>query len=137
MKAIWKRELQGYFYTTVGYVFMGVFLAIASLLFAMEILRQCSGDLPAFIGEMGYIWMLVSPILTMRLLSEERQKRTDRLLLSSPVSLTRITAGKYLAAVTMLAMAALLTLLYALVVALYGRVYPAELAVNYLGFLLQ
>ena len=137
MKAIWKRELQGYFYTPVGYVFMGVFLAIASLLFAMEILRQRSGDLPAFIGEMGYIWMLVSPILTMRLLSEERQKRTDRLLLSSPVSLTGIVAGKALAAGTVLLATTALTGLFVLVVALYGRVYPAELAVNYLGFILQ
>ena len=137
MKAVWKREMQGYFYTAAGYVFLGVFLTVSSVLFYLEILNQRSGDLPTFIGEMSYLWMLLSPVLTMRLLAEEKQKKTDRLLLSSPVSLTRITAGKYLAAVTMLAMAALLTLLYALVVALYGRVYPAELAVNYLGFLLQ
>ncbi len=137
MKAVWKREMQGYFFTAAGYVFLGVFLTVSSVLFYLEILNQRSGDLPTFIGEMSYLWMLLSPVLTMRLLAEEKQKKTDRLLLSSPVSLTRITAGKYLAAVTMLAMAALLTLLYALVVALYGRVYPAELAVNYLGFLLQ
>ena len=137
MKAIWKRELQGYFCTAAGYVYLFVFLTVSSVLFYLEILSQRSGELPTFIGEMSYLWMLLSPVLTMRLLAEEKQKKTDRLLLSSPVSLTRITAGKYLAAVTMLAMAALLTLLYALVVALYGRVYPAELAVNYLGFLLQ
>ncbi|MBR4577335.1 MAG: Gldg family protein [Clostridia bacterium] len=137
MKAVWKREMQGYFFTAAGYVFLGVFLTVSSVLFYLEILNQRSGDLPTFIGEMSYLWMLLSPVLTMRLLAEEKQKKTDRLLLSSPVSLIRITAGKYLAAVTMLAMAALLTLLYALVVALYGRVYPAELAVNYLGFLLQ
>ncbi len=137
MKAVWKREMQGYFFTAAGYVFLGVFLTVSSVLFYLEILNQRSGDLPTFIGEMSYLWMLLSPVLTMRLLAEEKQKKTDRLLLSSPVSLTRITAGKYLAAVTMLAMAALLTLLYALVVALYGRVYPAELVVNYLGFLLQ
>ena len=59
MKAIWKREMQGYFYTPVGYVFMGVFLAIASLLFYMEILRQRSGDLPAFIGEMTVLILAI------------------------------------------------------------------------------
>ena len=73
----------------------------------------------------------------MRLLAEERQKRTDQLLLTSPVSLAGIVAGKYLAAVTVLAMTALLTLLYAVIVAVYGTVYPAELAVNMLGFFLQ
>ena len=68
---------------------------------------------------------------------EERQKKTDQLLLTSPVSLPGIVAGKYLAAVTVLFMTAGLTLLFVLVVAIYGRVYPAELAVNYLGFILQ
>ena len=137
MRAIWKREMQGYFFTASGYVFLGVFLAVSSAVFYLEILSQRSGDLPTFIGGMSYLWMLLSPVLTMRLLAEEKQKKTDQLLLTSPVSLPRIVAGKYLAAVTVLLMAAALTLFYALIVAVYGRVYPAELAVNYLGFCLQ
>ena len=137
MNTVRKRELQGYFYTPVGYVFIGVFLAVSSVLFYLEILRQRSGDLPTFIHDMSYLWMLLSPILTMRLLAEEKQKKTDQLLLTSPVSLPGIVAGKYLAAVTVLFMTAGLTLLFVLVVAIYGRVYPAELAVNYLGFILQ
>ena len=137
MKAIWKREMQGYFYTATGYVYLGVFLTVSSVLFYLEILNQRSGDLPTFIGEMSYLWMLLSPILTMRLLAEEKQKKTDQLLLTSPVSLPRIVLGKYLAAVTVLLTATALTLFYALIVAIYGRVYPAELAVNYLGFILQ
>ena len=137
MKAIWKREMQGYFFTAAGYVFLGVFLTVSSVLFYLEILSQRSGDLPTFIGEMSYLWMLLSPVLTMRLLAEEKQKKTDQLLWTSPVSLPRIILGKYLAAVTVLAAAAFLTLFYALIVAIYGQVYPAELAVNYLGFILQ
>ena len=129
--------MQSYFYTPAGYVFLGVFLLISSILFFLSILRQHSGDLPTFIGQMSYLWMLLSPVLTMRLLAEERQKKTDQLLLTSPVSLWAIVAGKYLAAVTMLALTAVLTLLYVAVVALYGKIYPAELAVNYLGFFLQ
>ncbi|MBR2823090.1 MAG: ABC-2 transporter permease [Clostridia bacterium] len=137
MKAIWKRELRSYFTTPVGYVFIGVFLLVSSILFFLTILRQHSGDLPTFIGQMSYLWMLLSPVLTMRLLAEERQKRTDQLLLTSPVSLTGIVAGKYLAAATVLGITSGLTLVYVAVVAVYGRVYPAELAVNYLGFVLQ
>ncbi len=137
MKAIWKREMQGYFYTAVGYVFLGVFLTVSSVMFYMAILSTRSGDLPTFIGEMSYLWMLLSPILTMRLLAEERQKKTDQLLMTSPVSLPGIVAGKYLAAVTVLVIAAGLSLLYVLIVAIYGAVFPAELAVNYLGFILQ
>ena len=137
MNTIRKREMQGYFYTPVGYVFIGVFLAVSSVLFYLEILKPRSGDLPTFIHDMSYLWMLLSPILTMRLLAEEKQKKTDQLLLTSPISLPGIVAGKYLAAVTVLLMTAGLTLLFVLVVALYGRVYPAELAANYLGFILQ
>ena len=137
MKAIWKREMQGYFFTATGYVYLGVFLTVSSVLFYLEILSQRSGDLPTVIGGMSYLWMLLSPVLTMRLLAEEKQKKTDQLLLTSPVSLPGIVIGKYLAAVTVLLITAGLTLLFALVVALYGRVYPAELAVNYLGFILQ
>ena len=137
MRAVWKRELQGYFFTAAGYVFLGVFLAVSSVLFYMEILAPRNGDLPTFIGGMSYLWMLLSPILTMRLLAEEKQKRTDQLLLTSPLSLPRLVLGKYLAAVSVLLLAALLTLLYAGVVALYGKVYPAELAACYLGFILQ
>ena len=137
MNTIRKREMQGYFYTPVGYVFIGVFLTVSSVLFYMQILRQRSGDLPNFIAEMCYLWMLLCPVLTMRLLAEEKQKKTDQLLLTSPVSLPGIVMGKYLAAVTVLLITAGMTLLFVLVVAIYGRVYPAELAVNYLGFILQ
>ena len=137
MNTIRKREMQGYFYTPVGYVFVGVFLAVASVLFYMQILRDRSGNLPGFVSAMSYLWMLLSPILTMRLLAEEKQRKTDQLLLTSPVSLPGIVLGKYLAAVTVLLITTGMTLLFVLVVALYGRVYPAELAVNYLGFFMQ
>ena len=102
MKTIWRREWRAYFLTPVGYVFIGVFLAVSSVLFFLEILAPRSGDLPTFYGSMSYLWMLLSPILTMRLLAEERQKRTDQLLLTSPVSLPAIVLGKYLAAVSVL-----------------------------------
>lgn len=137
MISIWKREMQGYFCTPVGYLFMGVFLALASVMFYLQILKQRSSDLLTFIGQMSYLWMLLSPVLTMRLLAEERQKRTDQLLLTSPVSLPGIVLGKYLAAVTVLLLTVALTLVYALVVALYGQVYPGELAVGLGGFVLQ
>ena len=137
MLSIWKRELQGYFYTPVGYVFMGVFLLLSSVIFFLTIMQSRSSDLLTFIGTMSYLWMLLCPVLTMRLLAEEKQKRTDQLLLTSPVSLPGIVLGKYLAAVTVMGLTVLLTGLFVLIVAIYGQVYPGELLVGYLGFLLQ
>ena len=137
MLTILKREFRSYFHTAVGYVFMGVFLMVSSVIFFMVILKQHSGDIPVFIGDMSYLWMLLSPVLTMKLLAEERQKKTDQLLLTSPVSPVGIVAGKYLAALAVLGITVLLTLLYAVIVAVYGRLWPAELAVCMLGFFLQ
>ena len=137
MLSIWKRELQGYFYTPIGYVFMGVFLTLSSVIFFLTIMQSRSSDLLTFIGTMSYLWMLLCPVLTMRLLAEEKQKRTDQLLLTSPVSLAGIVLGKYLAAVTVMALTVLLTGLFVLIVSLYGQVYPGELLVGYLGFVLQ
>ena len=137
MISVWKRELQSYFYTPIGYLFMGVFLALSSVMFYLQILDQRSSDLLTFIGQISYLWMLLCPVLTMRLLAEERQKRTDQLLMTSPVSLTGIVLGKYLAAVTVMVATVLLTMVYALIVAIYGQVYPGELLVGVAGFILQ
>ena len=137
MMAVWRRELQGYFYTATGYVYIGTFLLIASILFDLQILASRSGDILTFLGQMSYLWMLLSPILTMRLMAEERQKQTDRLLLSSPVSLTGIVVGKYLSALTVMGMTVLLTGVYVFIVAVYGTIYPGEIMTGYLGFVLQ
>lgn len=137
MLSIWKRELQAYFFTPVGYVFMGVFLTLSSVIFYLTIMVQRSSDLLSFISMMSYLWMLLCPVLTMRLLAEERQKRTDQLLLTSPVSLSGMVLGKYLSAVTVMLLTVVLTLLFVLIVAIYGQVYPGELMVGYLGFILQ
>ena len=137
MTAIWRRELQSYFYTPVGYVFMGVFLTLSSVMFYLQIMQQRSSDLLSFIGQMSYLWMLLTPILTMRSFAGERKARTDQLLLTSPVSLWGVVGGKFLAACAVLLCSVALSLVFVLIVALHGQVYPQELAVGYLGFILQ
>lgn len=116
---------------------MGVFLALSGTFFYMLMLGSRSSDVLTFLGQLSYLWMLLSPVLTMRLLAEEKQKRTDQLLLTSPVSLPGIVLGKYLAAFTVMIFTVLLTLIYVLIIAMYGAVYSSELLVGYLGFILQ
>ena len=137
MTAIWRREVQSYFTTATGYVYIGIFLLISSILFQLQILQTRSSDLLTFLGQMSYLWMLLSPVLTMRLMAEEMQKQTDRLLLSSPVSLTGIVVGKYLAALTVMLLTVILTFVYVGIVGAYGAVYPGEILTGYLGFMLQ
>ena len=137
MLIVFKREWQSFFYTPIGYVFLGVFLTLSGVMFYVGNLQTLSGDLLILLSQMTMLVMLLSPVITMRLLCEERQKRTDQLLLTSPVSLTKIVLGKYLAAAALMLAAIALTNVYALVIGLYGTLYFGEWFVGYLGFTLQ
>ena len=85
MKAIYQKELKSYFYTPTGWLFIAVFLAIASLVFYLNNLLPRGSDLMQFLSMMSYVWMLLSPILVMRLLAGERRQATDNLLMSAPL----------------------------------------------------
>ena len=137
MIAIWKRELQSYFSTPVGYVFTGVFLALAGLMFYLQNISAMDGNVLYLLSQITFLWLFLSPVLTMRLLAEERRQKTDQLLLTSPVSLWSVVAGKYFAAAAVLFATVFLSLAYVLVIAMYGKVYLGELMVGYLGFILQ
>ncbi|NLV58497.1 MAG: ABC transporter permease [Clostridiales bacterium] len=137
MVTVYKRELAGFFHTSMGYVFLGVFMALSGLIFYVGNLRPLSGDLLGFLSQLTLLLMLLCPLLTMRLICEERQKRTDQLLLTSPVSLTAIVLGKYGAAATVLLASVLLTHVYVLIIGVYGTLYLGEWFVGYLGFILQ
>lgn len=137
MRTIYKRELAAYFRTPVGYVFLAVYLSLSGAIFKSSILDTLSGDLLSFVSAMTYLMMLLCPVLTMRLICEDRQKGADKLLMSSPVSLTAILMGKFLAAATVMLGAIAITLVYVLIMELYGTVYIGECFVGYLGFALQ
>ena len=137
MGAIYRREMQSYFYTPAAYVFMGVFLALGSVFFAVGNLSARSGNLLNLLSQLSYLWMLLSPVLTMRLLAGERRQSTDQMLFSSPCPLSAMVCGKYAAACTVLLLTVAVTGVYALVVAVYGTLYVGETLTGYLGLVLQ
>ncbi len=136
MVAIWKRELQNYFLTPIGYVFMGVFLLVGGVFFFLYNIASASSSLETLFGNMSYLFMLVMPILTMRLLSEEKRNKSDQLLLTSPLSIGDIVMGKFLAAVTVLFATMVLMLVYVIVICCYSTPYAGMIVSNYLGFFL-
>jgi len=137
MGAIYRREMQSYFYTPAAYVFVGVFLVLSSIFFGVTNLASRSGNLLELMAQMSYLWMLLSPILTMRLIAGERRQHTDQMLFASPCSLSGLVLGKFFAACTVLLIAVGATVMYALIVAVYGKLYVGETAVGYLGLILQ
>ena len=136
MLAIWKREVQNYFLTPIGYVFMGVFLLCGGVFFFLSNIASSSSSLETLFGNMIYLFMLVMPILTMRLLSEEKRTKSDQLLLTSPLSIGQIVVGKFLAAATVLFATMVVMLIYVVIICCYSTPYPGMIVSNYLGFFL-
>ena len=137
MLTVLKRDFLAYFRTPVGYVFMGVYLTLSGVLFYLYNLQNLTGDLLTFLSTMTMLVMLLCPLLVMRLICEERQKRTDQLVLTSPVSISAMVMGKFLAAASVMLITIALTNVYTLIVAVCGKVYMGEWFVGYLGFALQ
>ena len=134
MIAVYKKELKSYFFTPGAYIFMGAFLFIAGLLFSLQNIFTGSSDYASFLSSLIFIFLLVVPILTMRLFTEEKRQKTDVLLLSSPVSISGIVLGKYLAAVTVFLLTLIITILYPTFLGFHGRMDWAQIWGTYIGF---
>ncbi len=136
MIAILKRELRAYFHTPVGYVFLAVYLAVAGGVFAYTTLFSLSASVAPFFSVMIYVSAILLPLLTMRLFSEDKRQKTEQLLLTSPVSVIGMVAGKYLAALLLFFGAHTLTSCYFLILYRYAAVKTALLLGNYVAVLL-
>jgi ABC-2 type transport system permease protein len=88
-----------------------------------------------FLGSLLFIFILAIPLLTMRLFSEERRQKTDQLLLTSPITVTDIVLGKFLAAFALYLATLLITLVYVAFIALFGELAVAEVLGSYIGFI--
>ncbi len=101
MIAVWKRELRSYLNSPVGYVYLFLYLIIAGACFALFNLNQYSSSPSTYFTAQCYIMILTVPILTMKLFPEERKNKTDQILITAPISITRMVLGKFFAAYSM------------------------------------
>ncbi len=102
MNTIRKRDLQSFFRSPLGFVYIGVFALIANLIFFAYCVLGSSSDLTSPFAFLLTILLFMTPILTMRLFSEEYRQGTDRLLLTAPVRVWDIVLGKFLAAMSVI-----------------------------------
>lgn len=117
MTAIIKREISSYFTSPLGYVFLAVFYGFSGLFLWMNCLSSGRADMAGVFLLMFFVILVIIPVLTMRTFAEERRQNTDRLALSSPVSLLGIVFGKFIAAFFVYFCAALVMLIYAIFLA--------------------
>lgn len=123
MIAVLKHELRTYFHTLTAYVFGGfllMFVGIGAMLYNL----QAAVSNFEFVLSFGcLVFVVIVPILTMRVIAEERKQKTDQLLYSLPVSTTQVILGKYLALLIVYLLPLCLIALYPLIFSQYGDVY--------------
>ena len=120
MLAIYKRELKSYFTSMIGPIFIAVAVAFTGVYFMVYNLSVGYQYFSYALGSTLFIYILLVPILTMRSLSEERRSKTDQLLLTSPVTVGQMVMGKYLAMLTVLAIACVIFCICPVIVTLGG-----------------
>ena len=136
MRAIYKKELRTYLTSMTGYIFMAVLLAVASLYFVANCLI---GGYPVFgvvLSSVYFVLLIVVPVLTMRSIAEEKRQKTDQLLLTAPVSIWKIVAGKYLAMFTVFLIPMAILCLYPLILLQFGSVSLPMAYTTILGYML-
>ena len=137
MWAVFKKELKTYFLSPIGYITIGVFMLMYSIFFYLTTISYGSvylGDL--YYATARYGLLLMIPLLTMRMFSEERKNGTEQLLLTSPRSVTSIVLGKFFAAVAIILITILFSIIYAIIISFFGDVTIPTLIVTMIGFLL-
>ena len=137
MSAIFKREFKTFFTSPIGYFVLAVLFGFSGFYFFASNMYAGSADLSGVFGGLfTIVLLLVLPVLTMRLLSDDKRQRTDQALLTAPVSLTGIALGKFLAALLLFAIGISITLVFAVIIAF--QVTPDWLVIvgNYVGLLL-
>ncbi|MGN0180113.1 MAG: Gldg family protein [Monoglobaceae bacterium] len=136
MDAIFTREWRSYFLSPIGYIFSGVFIALCSFFFVNGALMYQSADISVVFSNINIVYLFLVSILTMGLFSSERSRRTDMLLLTAPVSVTKIVTAKYLAAMWVFLTTLILTLIYPIIFRIFGAPPMSEIIGAYVGFIL-
>ncbi|MBR1764895.1 MAG: ABC transporter permease subunit [Ruminococcus sp.] len=120
MGAVFRRETLSYFTSPIGYIFLAAFYAFSAFSFSRQSLIYGTTSMDGMFQEIMIILIVLIPILTMRTLSEEKKNKTDQCLLTAPVSLGGIVAGKFLAAFLIYVLGIVITLVYAIVIAAFA-----------------
>lgn len=122
MTAVYSRELNGYFKSMTGYLFSAFLLLFAGIYMMVYNLSGYTAKFETVLSAISFIYLIAVPILTMRSMAEEKKQKTDQLLYSLPLSLSKVVLGKYLAMATVLLAPVLVMGLYPAILSQFGTV---------------
>ena len=135
MLAILKREMSNYFTSPIGYIFLAAFYFFSGMFFT-SVLAANTTDITYVFSSLFTVLIFIIPLLTMRSMSEDKKQKTDQLLLTSPLNLSGLVAGKFLAAFLMYCIALAVTVVYSLILAAFAVPEWPVVIGNILGALL-
>ena len=151
---IFKRELKSYFVSPIAYIVLLVFTVLSGVFFFIYLqgfaqvqfdtraqLFQQSFSLTEFVlqpyfGTISVLLLLIIPMLTMRLLSEEKKQHTSELLFTSPIRVINIVLGKYLASLALVILMLLFSSMFVIVLYLKGNPDPGVILSGFMGLFL-
>ena len=134
MSAIFERELKSYFNSVTGYAFIAFVLFFTGIYTLAINLSGTYSNFEYVLGNMSFIFVIIIPILTMRVIAEEKRQKTDQLLYALPMNMTKIVIGKYLAMLSVLAMPIFIMCFYPLMLSMYGTVHLQTSYCAIIGF---
>lgn len=123
MTAVFKHELKNYFHSFTAYVFGAFLLAIVGFGAMLYNLQAAVSNFEYVLSFGSIVFVVIVPILTMRVIAEERRQKTDQLLYSLPITTAQVVLGKYLALLTVYLIPLGVISLYPLIFAQFGDVY--------------
>ena len=136
MGAIIKKEFKTYFLSPFGYVFIGLFLIMFSIFFYIDVVSYGSTNFEYIFYSGATILTFIVPVLTMRTFAEERKSGTEQLILTAPISITKVVLGKFIAATLIVIITELCTFMYFGILCFFGVPHITTALATLLGFLL-
>lgn len=137
MSAVYQKELRAYFNNLFGYLYVAIVLLFMGIFVSYYQFNIMVADIGYPLDSLAIVVMLVSPLLTMRIIAEERQRKTDQLLYSLPISVTSTVVAKYLAMLTVYLIPMLIISIYPFVLSAFGAINFARTFGSILAFFLM
>lgn len=123
MTAVLKHELSNYFHSLTAYIFGAFLLAFVGIGAMIYNIQQAVANFEYVLSFVSLMFVVLIPVLTMRVIAEERKQKTDQLLYSLPITTTQVVVGKYLALLVVYLLPLCIISVYPLIFARYGEVY--------------
>lgn len=136
MTAIIKKELRTYFSSWIGYIYLLILVGLTGVYFSLANVLALSPSYQNVLSGTSFIFLIITPLLTMRLFAEEARQKTDQLLFTAPLSVTEIVIGKFIAAFALFMTAMVITMLFPLMLSRYGTLPTNQIAGAFIGYIL-